>query len=121
MWMAFFVSASTQFISVLRTGNISAWMPFWSITQTSRSVSNGAIEAGSHLSGSGCTFDIGKKTHADLLTALMRINPFRKPDTSVRMSGHAGSAAMKQTSLERPYRLSLNVEPSHRDQYARLI
>ena len=49
---AFFVEASTQLVPTLRAGNISAWTPFLSITLTSRSASDGAIETGNHLSGS---------------------------------------------------------------------
>jgi hypothetical protein len=36
----------------LRHGNTRAWIPCLSITQTSRSVSDGAMETGNHLSGS---------------------------------------------------------------------
>ena len=49
--MRFFVLASTQSVLFLRAGNISAWTAPRSMTQTSRSVSGGAIDTGNHFSG----------------------------------------------------------------------
>ena len=46
----FFVEASTQVFPFLRTGNTSAWLSLPSITQTSRSLSDGAIDTGNHCS-----------------------------------------------------------------------
>jgi hypothetical protein len=51
MSMRFFVLASTQSVLFLRTGNMSAWTPPRSMTQTSRSMSGGAIDTGNHFSG----------------------------------------------------------------------
>lgn len=48
----FLVEASIHSVPFLRTGNISAWIPVLSMTQTSKSASDGAIEISSHFSGS---------------------------------------------------------------------
>jgi hypothetical protein len=55
MSIGLFVEASTQSDPLLRHGKISAYTAPFSITQTSRSLSVGAIETGSHFSGSECT------------------------------------------------------------------
>jgi hypothetical protein len=60
----FFVDASTHSVPLLRTGNTSAWTRSFSITPTSSSVSDGAIEIGSHLSGNGRMFGIEYEEHA---------------------------------------------------------
>jgi len=72
--MRFFVEASTQSVPLLRTGNNSAWLPRFSITQTSRSPSDGAIETGSHLSGGHWSFSIKSMNAHNGQTMLIYIN-----------------------------------------------
>lgn len=71
MSMRFLVDASTQSTPFLRTGNTSACGPLWSITQTSRSASAGAIETSHHLAGNACISPIDDRSHATRAPALI--------------------------------------------------
>jgi hypothetical protein len=51
MSIGFFVAASTQSFPFLRHGNIRAWTSPLSMTQTSKSLFDGAIDTGNHFSG----------------------------------------------------------------------
>ena len=116
--MRFLVDASTQSTPPLQTGNTSAWVPLWSITQTSRSASAGAIETSHHLSGNACISLIGYKLPATRMPALIRINLRRHFQAALRPRGESRKWADGGLSHIAPFRgaaaiLSLSERSGH--------